>query len=54
MASVYVLGALILIAVFAPYLANDQPIYAEYRGKTYFPAWTSIFAPTTVDTVYNA
>jgi len=53
MVSVYVLGALILIAVYAPYLANDQPIYAEYRGKTYFPAWTSVFAPTTVDTVYN-
>ncbi len=51
--SVYVLGALILIAVYAPYIANDQPLYAQYRGKTYFPAWTSVFAPTTVDTVYN-
>ncbi len=54
MVSVYVLAALVLIAVFAPYLANDQPLYAKYRGKTYFPAWTSVFAPTTVDTVYNA
>lgn len=51
--SVYVLGALVLIAVYAPYIANDQPIYAEYRGETFYPAWTSVFAPTTVDTVIN-
>jgi peptide/nickel transport system permease protein len=53
MASVYVLGALILVAVYAPYIANDQPLYAQYRGETYYPAWTSVFEPTRVDTVLN-
>ncbi len=53
MVSVYVLGGLILIAVYAPYLANEQPLYAQYRGHTFFPAWTSVFNPNTVDTVYN-
>jgi peptide/nickel transport system permease protein len=53
MASVYVLGLLILVAVFAPYIANQAPLYAEYRGETYFPAWTSQFQPTRVDTTIN-
>ncbi len=53
MASVYVLGFLILLAVFAPYVANQAPLYAEYRGETYFPAYTSVFQPTRVDTTLN-
>ncbi|MFT7588243.1 MAG: peptide/nickel transport system permease protein [Limisphaerales bacterium] len=52
MISVYILGILVILAVFAPYIANDQPLYAEYGGNKYYPAWTSVFQPTKVDTVY--
>ena len=31
--SLYLLFALILIALFAPYIANDRPLYAKYEGK---------------------
>ncbi|TNF25573.1 MAG: ABC transporter permease [Bacteroidetes bacterium] len=36
--SLWTLGALALIAVLAPIIANDQPLYANYKGHTLFPA----------------
>ena len=36
--SMYLLIILILIAIFAPYIANDRPLYAIYKGQTLFPA----------------
>ena len=31
----YLLGALVFIALFAPYIANDRPLYAKYKIKLY-------------------
>ena len=36
----YLLFLLIVIAVFAPVIANDRPLYAEYKGYTLYPAFS--------------
>ncbi len=36
--SLYMVGFLVFVALFASFLANDQPLYAKYRGKTFYPA----------------
>jgi len=51
--SMYILGILLFIFIFADLIANNQPIYAKYQGTDYYPAITSIFNPTKVDTVVN-
>lgn len=38
--SLWVLGTLAMIAIFAPIIANDQPLYASYKGHTLFPAFS--------------
>ncbi|MGB0918826.1 MAG: hypothetical protein ACPGU4_14630, partial [Flavobacteriales bacterium] len=38
--SLWVLGILAMIAVFAPIIANDQPLYANYQGHSLFPAFS--------------
>ena len=38
LASMYLLILLILIALLAPYIANDRPLYAVYQGQTLYPA----------------
>ena len=38
--SLWVLGFLAVIALIAPILANDQPLYASYKGETMFPAFS--------------
>ena len=49
--SVYLLGALSLTAIYAPYIATNQPFYAEYHGKKMYPAYQSILQPTYTDSV---
>ena len=44
--SLYILIALVLIAIFAPFIANDQPLYAKYKGETIFPAFATLNDPT--------
>lgn len=39
-ASLWVLGVLAMIALFAPIIANDQPLYANYQGNHLFPAFS--------------
>ena len=39
MVAVWVLLVLLLIALLAPYLANHRPLYAQYEGSTFFPAF---------------
>lgn len=39
--SVRVLAIFIGVALLAGSLANDRPLYCEYQGKIWFPAWTS-------------
>ena len=48
--SLYLLLALVIIALFAPYIANDRPLYAEYEGNTLYPAFAS---DTRTDSIYN-
>ena len=40
--SLYILLVLVVIAIFAPVIANDQPLYCKYKGETYFPAFVSL------------
>ena len=49
--SLYLLFALMLIALFAPYIANDRPLYAKYEGNALYPAFAS---DTRTDSIYNA
>lgn len=37
LAGYYVVLLLLLIALFADFLANDRPLYLSYKGNTYFP-----------------
>jgi peptide/nickel transport system permease protein len=39
-ASLWVLAVLAAIALFASVIANDQPLYAKYKGETLFPAFS--------------
>lgn len=43
--SLFIIGLLVFIALFADLLANDQPLYVRYKGETYYPALTTIFKP---------
>lgn len=43
--SLYVAGFLALIALLAPYIANEKPLMCKYQGTLYFPA----FKETLVD-----
>lgn len=38
--SFYVLIVLAAVALLAPVLANERPLYAKYKGETMFPAFT--------------
>jgi peptide/nickel transport system permease protein len=37
----YVVGVLLVLALFADFLANDKPYYLYYRGNSYFPIFRS-------------
>jgi peptide/nickel transport system permease protein len=39
--SLWILGILAVIALFAPIIANDQPLYAKYHGESLFPAFST-------------
>ncbi len=39
----YVVLAMLLISIFSPLLASDQPVVCRYKGKLYFPAVVEIF-----------
>ena len=49
--SLYLLFVLIIIAVFAPYIANDRPLYCVYEGNALYPAFSS---KTQTDSIYNS
>ena len=38
--SLYILFFLVLIALLAPVIANDKPLYAKYNGEIFFPAFS--------------
>jgi ABC-type microcin C transport system permease subunit YejE len=35
--------AMLLVSIFSPFLATNQPIVCRYKGKLYFPAVVEIF-----------
>lgn len=51
--SFYVLLLLIVVALSAHFIANDQPLYAKYRGNSYYPAFQVYFNPTKTDSTVN-
>ena len=38
--SLYLLGILVIVARFAPIIANNQPLYAVYKGEVIYPAFS--------------
>lgn len=40
--SLYIAGFLALIAVLAPFLANEKPLFCKYQGKVYFPVFKQL------------
>lgn len=39
--SLYFVGFMVIIALSADFLANEKPIYCQYKGNTYFPIFRS-------------
>jgi len=46
----YLLFTLIIVALFAPYIANERPLYAQYKGYTLYPAFAS---DNKTDSIFN-
>jgi len=44
------LFVLIIVAVFAPYIANQRPLYAKYKGQNLYPAFAE---STRTDSIFN-
>lgn len=51
--SFYILIVLVIVAISAHFIANDQPLYAKYRGKTFYPAFQTYFNSTKIDSTIN-
>ena len=51
--SMYVLIALLTLAILSPFIANQQPLYVKYAGETYFPAFKSLVNENYSDSVIN-
>lgn len=47
------LSLLLLIALFAQIIATDQPLYVQYKGKTWFPAFSNLVNPERTDSVFD-
>ena len=51
--SLYILVSLVFIALFAPIIANDQPLYCKYQGETFYPAFETMINPSKLVEVTN-
>jgi len=51
--SLYILIFIIIVALFSPFIANKQPLYVNYGGKTYYPAFQTLFNASYSDSVVN-
>ncbi len=51
--SVYILVFLIVISLFSPFIANQQPLYVNYGGKTFYPAFQTLINESYSDSVIN-
>lgn len=52
-ASLWILALMVLVALLADVLANSQPLYARYKGKTYYPAFGVMFHSAAADSFEN-
>ena len=50
----YLLFILIGIAVFAPYIANERPLYAKYKGQKLYPAFAESSRTDSIFNKYNS
>lgn len=48
------LSLLLIIALFAQLIATDQPLFVQYKGKTWFPAFSSLIHPERTDSVIDS
>lgn len=39
--AVYILGGLLIIGIFADFIANEKPIYCQYKGQSHWPIFKS-------------
>jgi len=53
MVSMYILLFLVFTALSAHFIANDQPLYAKYRGNSYYPAFQTYFNSAKTDSTIN-
>lgn len=51
MAAMVFLLVLIILALLAPFIANHKPLYAVYKGQTFYPAFTAKVKYTVTDPV---
>ncbi len=51
--SLWVLAIVLLLYLLSPIIATDQPLYAKYRGKTFYPAFEVMWNPTKTDSTKN-
>jgi peptide/nickel transport system permease protein len=51
--SFYLLLLFVVIALFSDIIANNQPLFAKYRGKTYYPAFRTLFHKSYIDSTLN-
>lgn len=52
-AAMVFLFVLVLLALLAPFIANQKPLYAVYKGQTFYPAFTSKIKYTVTNPVTN-
>lgn len=51
--SLRILIFIAFIALFAPFIANHQPLFIKVNGESYFPAFSSVFDENHADSLYN-
>ena len=51
--SLNILFIIALIALFAPFIANHQPLYVKVQGESYFPAFHSVFNENYADSLVD-
>jgi peptide/nickel transport system permease protein len=44
---------MLCLALFSQLIASDQPLYVQYKGKTWFPAFSSLIHPEKTDSVFD-
>lgn len=51
--SFWILMSLFLLAFLSPFIANQQPLFVKYEGQKFYPAFTTLWDETAVDSVVS-